>query len=214
MLRAQADRQELLEFALKLMLHPPVRQQDPSNPLQAGALAQRGLGPLTAPAQVGGSIAALPRPTGVLHGAGGAQIGGVSALGPLPGEADAPGAVDADEDMGVDGPGIEPADSEGMAVGPVAPGLSSEDMETITKVCLHDSKCTLRNVRNASSSMPATSVERWNRPWVDAKAFYSHLKLRELISGTRPCRRLAVCLQSIACAEVARECLASLSQAS
>lgn len=142
MLRAQADRQELLDFALKLMLHPPVRQQEPSNPLQAGALAQRGLGPLTAPALAGGSVGALRRPAGVLHGAGGAQLGWISVMGGLAGERDAAGAADADEDMGVDGPAVEAAGLEGNSVGPVAPGLSSEDMETITKVCISDSSCT------------------------------------------------------------------------
>lgn len=148
---AQADRQILLDFALKLMLHPPVRQQEPTNPLQAGrlppSLARTGLGPLTAqaPGLAGASVGALATPvpmTPALQGARGGQLGARAAAGgtPPPGGLGAAGQGDAAmNDAGEDDDDVFDAiaslGAESHGVGPVAPGLSSTDMETLTKVC-------------------------------------------------------------------------------
>lgn len=121
---AQADRQDVLDFALKLMLYAPPRQSGPSNPLQA---ARPGLVPRMGLTSLNPQLPGAPgNPTGL----------------PMPAAAGLQGPDGGDEDMedesGMGTAAADAAASLGLdvpAVGPVAPGLSSDDMETVTNVC-------------------------------------------------------------------------------
>eukprot|EP00892_Ulva_mutabilis_P001254 jgi/Ulvmu1/11129/UM071_0012.1 len=140
-LTTAADRRELLDFGLKLMLYRAPRRQEPANLLQASRFpgaAQRGLGPLTAPVPVpaGASAGTGPSllPASHLHEAAMAQLGAFAAGGAMLGEAGADAAeMDVDEGesapVATGGPG-----AGGGMVGPVAPGLSSNDVADVSQV--------------------------------------------------------------------------------
>lgn len=130
------------------MLYRPPRRQEPANPLQAsrlpGGLPSRGLGPLTepAPAPAGASVASGLglQPMSQL---GNAAVDMTAALGVGGGNA---GDADMDVDADTDDGGAAARDN----VGPVAPGLSSKDLEDLCQVrfvngmlSLHSASCLL-----------------------------------------------------------------------